>query len=88
MQYLMKFVSNTTVGHCCSDVLVVEHVFIHIERVGLEGCARDAFADLFLQIFGVSFEFSSKHVSTFKEYIFGFRATNSTIKFPFISSMK
>ena len=43
----MKFGSNTTVGHGCSDVLVVVHVFIRVERDGLKSGARDALADLF-----------------------------------------
>ena len=47
MQYLVKFGSNAAVGHGDPDMLVVEHVFIHVERVGLEGGARDALAHLF-----------------------------------------
>ena len=47
MQYLVKFGSNAAVGHGDPDMLVVEHVFILVERTGLEGGARDALAHLF-----------------------------------------
>ena len=43
----MKFRTDSTVGHGGTDMPAVEHVFIHLKRVGLEGGARDALTDLF-----------------------------------------
>ena len=43
----MKFRTDSTVGHGGTDMPAVEHVFIHLKRVGLEGGARDALPDLF-----------------------------------------
>ena len=88
MQYLVKFGSNAAVGHGDPDMLVVEHVFILVERTGLETGARDALAHLFALNLRCFLNLSGRHVAVLNEYIFGLRATNSMIGFPFISSLK